>query len=195
MQDHLDKVACCEEGGRGCGEQARSRSLISESATLLSDLGRNRRQITLYGPKFFTDSPWLKLMVVLWEQRKYLHSVGDIFCGERENYTVYPNHIWKKLTSELVPRNSSETSEVTSPAIIQKMGYWNEPLLIGGNIQSLITNSTMFYFYFFVIIFFLLFSRSVQSSFDIFLTDATCFSPISVWAHLSQSSLGSAARI
>ena len=52
----------------------------------------------------------------------------------------------------------------------------------------------MFYFYFFAI-FFLLFSHSVQSSFDIFLTDATCFSPISVWAHLSQSSLGSAARI
>ena len=37
MQDHLDKVACCEEGGRGCEEQAtpRSRSLISESATLV----------------------------------------------------------------------------------------------------------------------------------------------------------------
>ena len=58
MQDHLDKVACCEEGGRGCGEQAtsRSRSLISESATF-SDLGRNTRLITLYGPKLFTDSP------------------------------------------------------------------------------------------------------------------------------------------
>ena len=21
MQDHLDKVACCEEGGRGCGNK------------------------------------------------------------------------------------------------------------------------------------------------------------------------------
>ena len=52
----------------------------------------------------------------------------------------------------------------------------------------------MFYFNFFAILF-LLFSRSVQGSFDIFLTDATCFSPISVWAPLSQSSLGSAARI
>ena len=37
MQDHLDKVACWEEGGRGCREQARSRSrsLISESGTLV----------------------------------------------------------------------------------------------------------------------------------------------------------------
>ena len=53
----------------------------------------------------------------------------------------------------------------------------------------------MFYFFFFATIFFLLFSCSVQSTFDIFLTDATCFNPISVWAPLSQSSLGSTARI